>query len=541
MCRDFLVRRLAWLCFCVLFLFGSTPGLRAEGPAFTEAEAREVFRDFPKAYWYALDARYKSGAYTKPDDDPVTFVNKIELRDFSISEAGGKVTVKFAMIEDGDTNRYRTFAFERVGNRWITTGFVAIDGNERNDIYGVNAPILLFRPFIQKELDQMVQKQGIYGVDFRKAPTIDPPKYTSLVGEGLSGSGFHLVWKDKRFVVSTRHQFASGTPKVFSSMDKRGEVRITRRVHDTIDVQVLKYESDWLDSQPALPYAPPSKPQVGDPVFVLEVDTWVPGHIVAVNREEFSIQMEKPIAAAGLSGSPILSGLTGQVVAVLRTADDAQKAKVVGAQTLSLPPRILVELPFDRVPSDLFGVPAKTAVSRELAEFVQSRLIDPGVLQAKLGMSPGELRALRPEISDTYPEDTLFYRPGIGPDGARLRYVEASSFRNPTPEEMQKLVEFVVSYFGPPDRVLGKEMSPTKRGDGFILLFWTNDKFTARLSFYKVDRKMMRCYLAIDASKYVLEKSINMTDARDLEIKPEEIAGEVRWRGEQYLESPEAP
>lgn len=82
------------------------------------------------------------------------------------------------------------------------------------------------------------------------------PQYEDLLGEELSGSGFHVEHGGRRYVVCSLHQFDGRQPREMGALSFDEPIRLTGRAHVQKDVQVLTYESPELDKLAPLSYAP---------------------------------------------------------------------------------------------------------------------------------------------------------------------------------------------------------------------------------------------------------------------------------------------
>jgi hypothetical protein len=162
------------------------------------------------------------------------------------------------------------------------------------------------------------------------------PKYTTLLGQDLSGSGFHFVIGEKRYLACSLHQFEGKAPVVMGSMDFDTPIKITGRVYSGKDMQVLTYVSAELDKLGPLTFDPKVTPAINDKVYCYNFDESFEGTIVAIDpdKRNYSVRMSKPYPAGGNSGSPVLSAVTGTVIGVLLSANDAEAATAVGFELL---------------------------------------------------------------------------------------------------------------------------------------------------------------------------------------------------------------
>jgi hypothetical protein len=180
--------------------------------------------------------------------------------------------------------------------------------------------------------------------DFREARKprpflVEAPAYETLLGEDLSGSGFHFKHGDALYIGVTKHQFDGEAPKVMGSMEFDEPIKVTGVKRKQDDVQVLTFDSAKLSAIPPLPYDPTAKIDPGLPVYMYSDEGVVKGHVTfaAKASDRIRIRAEKPFTAMGCSGTPVVSGETGTVIAVLTDADDPDKARRIGAERLVMP------------------------------------------------------------------------------------------------------------------------------------------------------------------------------------------------------------
>lgn len=168
---------------------------------------------------------------------------------------------------------------------------------------------------------------------------VEAPKYETLLGEELSGSGFHFKHGEAVYLGVTKHQFDGEAPKVMGSMDFEEPIKVTGVAHRQDDVQVLTFDSAKLSALPPLVYDPGAKVDAGLPVYMYTDAGVVKGHVtfVAKGTGRIRIRATEPFEAMGCSGTPIVSGETGTVIGVLTDADDPERARRVGAERLVMP------------------------------------------------------------------------------------------------------------------------------------------------------------------------------------------------------------
>ena len=163
-------------------------------------------------------------------------------------------------------------------------------------------------------------------------------KYSTLIGEGLVGSGFHFVCDGKRYIACSLHQFKGEQPSAMSSMEFDEVIKITKRVSKGRDIQILTYDSKELDKYKPLVYLPTKKPKKGDRVICYNFDEKYAGVISLVSKDglNYTVRMSKAFPAAGNSGTPVVSE-DGFVYGVLLSADHPNRARNVTFEVLREP------------------------------------------------------------------------------------------------------------------------------------------------------------------------------------------------------------
>lgn len=169
-------------------------------------------------------------------------------------------------------------------------------------------------------------------------PTIDVlPTYESLIGEGLSGSGFHFEWDGNRYIGCSLHQFEGGTPgeMLTANLDA---VRVSERVHVQRDVQVLAYDESALAGAEPLIYSSGVRLRGSERVLVMADQGSLGGAMMLPFPDAdglLYLKLDQPSRLQGLSGSAIVSGVTGTVVGVL--IGGIEEEGIVGFEPLDLP------------------------------------------------------------------------------------------------------------------------------------------------------------------------------------------------------------
>ncbi len=517
-----------------------THSVAEPGPAPTEEEVLDIFGDFPRAYWYACDAWMKAMDKGGNFRDPITLTKDLKIHIVNLKNENGKTSVQIRMGSEDDLQNFHSFVFEFEKARWKATKGFVVEGKKRTDLYVPDFFTISLKPFVQAEVDQLVKKTGVYAPDYKKKPGLSPPVFEALTGEGLAGSGFHLEWKGKRFIVCSLHQFSQATPKNFTAMEApeiEQIIPVVTRAHQQIDVQVLTYDSDWLEGQPALEYSPEALDlQVGSPVFALEGNKWRLGHVIATEDHALMLEMEQPFAAAGTSGSPLICGQTGKVAAVILAADSPTEARVVKTEKLKLPQMILEDLTVSEAPSEIFGISSSSRLAPEIAIQVQKESIHPGVFGVQLGMTHAEVMKIRPDSTkelqwaylgkSSHEQFAPNYLSSFGQytfSNGKLTSVGFSSLRSATALEMGNVAAFFITFFGAPDSIFERDSNVRQPGNETIVMHWVNDKFSAVLSFRLMDVKTMKFEFEIRKGKHQVQKMLNVKDSSPLSVKPEEI------------------
>ena len=143
------------------------------------------------------------------------------------------------------------------------------------------------------------------------------PKYETMIGEGLSGSGFHFQSGSKSYIACSLHQFDGAAPETMLAPDLDTDIPITGQVHVGTDIQVLSYDQKVFPEASSLSYDPKPNISVGDPVFVLIEGEAVKAHVTRHSfLEGYWFKSEASFVGQGASGSPVISGLTGKVIGV---------------------------------------------------------------------------------------------------------------------------------------------------------------------------------------------------------------------------------
>ena len=202
--------------------------------------------------------------------------------------------------------------------------------------------IILVAAILIFDNDEPSPWEDLFADEAAKLPfEVDAPVYSTLVGEGLSGSGFHFEAAGRRYIACSLHQFDGAQPKTMISLDFEERIEITAPVAEFEDVQVLAYRSERLDALTPLPFDPGHEVKRGEPIYLLTDNGVVRAHVTDKNpfSSEWTFYPENDgtFEAMGNSGSPIVSGLTGKVIGVFLSADDGFEATFGGFEELRLP------------------------------------------------------------------------------------------------------------------------------------------------------------------------------------------------------------
>ena len=171
----------------------------------------------------------------------------------------------------------------------------------------------------------------------RNPHLVEAPKYEALLGQNLIGAGFHVEVGSRRYICTSAHQFEGAKPQRMGSLDFDEPIVLKNVVHKQADLLLITYESTKLDEQPPLKYDYGNKVEIGLPVYLYPMNGGpVKGHITLLNpsKGEATIRAAVPFEAAGMSGSPVVSGETGAVIGILTDANDPERATQIGIQIL---------------------------------------------------------------------------------------------------------------------------------------------------------------------------------------------------------------
>ena len=115
--------------------------------------------------------------------------------------------------------------------------------------------------------------------------------------------------------------------------DPLHKVRVVRQIYYKEDIQVLGYEDERLDKVPALSWTPGHRSAVGDPVYLFGDDGAVAATVASQAGNETTVVPKAEFSPGGMSGSPVVSALTGNVIGVLLSADEPVNASWVSFQS----------------------------------------------------------------------------------------------------------------------------------------------------------------------------------------------------------------
>jgi len=196
--------------------------------------------------------------------------------------------------------------------------------------------------------------QIFLGAKERMSPrdaTATVPIYPGFIGEGFKGSGFHFEWEGQSFIGCSLHQFDSETPEVMHMFNSgKGEsiieVPVTGRAFMQEDVQILAYETGVIDEFDGLVYEDNVEIRAGEVVYVMTSRGPLEARVMLFcSSYEPGMRCAKlklhPTRLRGLSGSAVISGVTGTVVGVLLTGNE--EAGTFGFEVLDLERSILNE------------------------------------------------------------------------------------------------------------------------------------------------------------------------------------------------------
>jgi len=179
-----------------------------------------------------------------------------------------------------------------------------------------------------------------------REPLAVMPTYDGLIGEELSGSGFHFEWEGQRYIGCSLHQFGGEIPGSMISMD-HGEIPIIDRVHVQQDVQVLRYDEAVLEGVEPLAYSQEVRVRRGEVVLIMDFGKAHHGTVIySFPDEDGLVYMrldESGVSLQGMSGNAVVSGVTGTVVGVL--INGIEDEGIVGFELLKLPDTLLDQHP----------------------------------------------------------------------------------------------------------------------------------------------------------------------------------------------------
>lgn len=168
--------------------------------------------------------------------------------------------------------------------------------------------------------------------------SVSAPRYAPLMGEDNAGSGFHFDLNGRQFIACSLHQFGREMPTTMRHPDLAAPIPIVGRVGKQRDIQILKFESAALSAIKALTYDPHIEIIRGMPVFLYHGDQIYRGYVIQVATKDpvVMVKMKDLYPADRMSGSPVVSGLTGTVIGVVLTASSLENAELVGFEPLRL-------------------------------------------------------------------------------------------------------------------------------------------------------------------------------------------------------------
>lgn len=174
-----------------------------------------------------------------------------------------------------------------------------------------------------------------------------PDKYEVLSGEGLVGSGFVIRHGNALYGVTSIHQFQGKVPATLEPIEgdsirldksrvvRQTDVQIAPVIAPSHKLQVLDYSQEFILT-------------AGEDVIILgPAGDVVDGKLTtkglngirfnsADGPRELEVRASEPLLMAGGSGGPIVQKRTGKVVGVVLSADNPEKARIIGFETLCL-------------------------------------------------------------------------------------------------------------------------------------------------------------------------------------------------------------
>lgn len=321
------------------------PGLTCAG----EDDAKKLSAQLPLIFWHTgeLWGKLERGASTGESSEDFVKSMKTKFSRMDESKASPE-SWKFHLYYSEDEGKEETegwiFILNHDGKAWSEVSAVRITGGSTFQLLEADIFSPSMRPQLRQTLDlynsgklaETVAKLSAPGGAGDAGDTPAAPEYAALLGEGLSGSGFHFAIGDKRYIACSLHQFEGKAPAVMGSMDFDDPIKIVKRVYAGKDIQVLAYVSADLDKKAPLKFDEKVTPAVGDKVYCYDFEDSYEGEIVSIapDNRSYSVKMSKAYPAGGNSGSPVVSAATGTAVGVLLTANDAEAATTVGFELL---------------------------------------------------------------------------------------------------------------------------------------------------------------------------------------------------------------
>lgn len=311
-----------------------------------EDDAKKLSKQLPLLFWYTgeLWGELERGASTGESSDEFCKSKRTKFTKLDETEDSLEYWKFHLYYEEDEGNEDKEgwiFVFSYDGAKWSEVSGARITGGSTYRLLEADAFTPSMRPQMRQALELYntgklaeVAASPAEGGDEGDEP--GGPVYSVLLGEGLSGSGFHFAVGEKRYIACTLHQFEGKTPAVMGSIEFEDSIKVTGRVYAGTDIQVLTYDSASLDKLAPLSFDVKETPEVGDKVYCYNFDESYAGEITAIaaDQRNYTVKMTKPYPAGGNSGAPIVSAETGTVVGVLLSADDTEAATIVGFELL---------------------------------------------------------------------------------------------------------------------------------------------------------------------------------------------------------------
>ena len=142
------------------------------------------------------------------------------------------------------------------------------------------------------------------------------------------------------YLAASKHQGNNAPGTKLLQHDSKEFVTLGKEVHQQKDLRVLKFDSDTIGQDSALPYRDDPSVTRGEKVVILNRGQQITGIVRQTPDSKdfhYYFETEEPFPAAGMSGSPVFSTRLGSVIGVLQVANSKTKATIGGFELLEMP------------------------------------------------------------------------------------------------------------------------------------------------------------------------------------------------------------